>query len=138
MPHLITLCGAPGSGKSTLSRKIAEEHNLTRYSFDELECFFYEELINQALDTLETGRSIILDALFDQVKDRKKLLESVNDINCKKILIVMTTPLEECLRRNAGRLNPLPDFVVKSVHTTFEPPTLEEGWDDIRYYGDHN
>lgn len=134
MLSLITLCGPPGSGKTTLSNKIAKEYGLIRYSFDELNCMYYDDLVQPALKTLEDGHSVVLDALYDRVKSRKKLLEDTSHINCKKILIVMITPLDECIRRNANRPNPLESFIVEIVHKSFEPPTLDEGWDEIHYY----
>lgn len=134
MEYLITLCGAPASGKTTLSKKLAEAYNLIRYSFDERNCIYYEDLIQPVLESLNKGHHVIIDALHNRKSLRKQLLESIIDINCKKILIYMDTPLGDCIRRNAERPNPLPAFIVEDIYNSFEPPTLDEGWDEIYYY----
>ena len=61
---------------------------------------------------------------------RNDILSAV-DASCRKIIIVMTTSLDECLRRNANRKARLPDFLLRSLHETFQFPTLDEGWDEI-------
>lgn len=55
-----------------------------------------------ASDILNTN--IILDDLHLTKEWRLRLLDAINNIPCKKILIVMTTPLEECLERNSKRV----------------------------------
>ena len=128
----ITLfCGAPGSGKTTLSKQMAEEHGVDRLSFDEIGCYRHCELIQPINATLRTGKSVIVDSVFTRIEWRKMILKSISDIPCKKLVVFMNTPLEECIRRNAQRQHPLPDFIVSSIHHSFEPPTLDEGWDEI-------
>lgn len=82
---------------------------------------------------LQNGHSVVCDDLHTKLKWRKGLLSVVADIPCKKVLVVMTTPLEECLRRNANRERKLPDFVVENIYAKYEPPIYEEGWDEIIY-----
>lgn len=135
MLYLLILCGSPGSGKTTLSKKIAENHNLERISFDENGCLQHKELISPVMEVFKNSKSIVVDALFTCMKHRKMILEAVKDIPCKKVLIVMTTPLEECLKRNSQREGNarLPDFIVEDIYNKFESPTLDEGWDEIVY-----
>lgn len=83
---------------------------------------------------LRAGRPVVCDDLHTKRKWRAGLLAVVADIDCEKVLVVMTTPLEECLRRNAGRARRLPDFVLHAVAEQYEPPSLEEGWTKIIYY----
>ena len=46
----------------------------------------------------------------------------------------MTTPFEECISRNAQRQeHRLPNFVIYHLNQEYQPPSLEEGWDDIQY-----
>ena len=91
-------------------------------------------MIQPIVDALTNGKSAVADSVFTYVKQRKIILDAVKDISCRKILVYMTTPLDECLRRNANRKNHLPDFVVESFFQTIEPPTLDEGWDEIILY----
>lgn len=129
---LTILCGPAGSGKTTLSKKLAEEQNAIRYSFDEMRCLQHKELFPHILKSLENGQNVVVDALFTRIVQRKMLLEAIRDIECERVLIYMNTPLDECVRRNAQRDNPLPNFVIESIYETIEPPTLSEGWDEIR------
>lgn len=134
MQKLYVVCGSAGSGKSTFSKRNAEEYDMVRYSFDELGCFQHKELVPYIIEALQNEGNVIVDALFTRISQRKLILEATKDINCKRILIYMDTPLEECLRRNAQRPNPLPDFMVRDIYNSIEPPTLDEGWDEILYY----
>lgn len=137
------LCGLPASGKTTLSTQLANEHNAKLYHYDEFKkgCKpqeskqTHQRLYNQIKQDLLQGNDVVLDDLHLALEWRKSLLSALQDIPCKKILIVMITPLEECVRRNAQRQGQarLPDFVIYHLNQRYQPPSLEEGWDDIQY-----
>lgn len=99
-----------------------------------MKCFQHEELIQPVIEALQRNSNVVIDALFTRIVWRKMILEAIKNFDCKRTLIYMDTPLEECLRRNSQRHNPLPDFVVESIYNSIEPPTLDEGWDEILYY----
>lgn len=132
MRLLLVFCGSPGSGKTTLSRKIAEEQTAIRFSFDEMRCFQHKELLPHVIKALRSGKNVVVDALFTREVWRKTILETTSDIECRKILIYMDTPLEECIRRNAQRPYPLPSEFIENIYKSIEPPTISEGWDEIR------
>lgn len=131
MTTLYLFCGSPGSGKTTLSKQIAEQYNAERISFDERHYIRHTDMIPPIIEALIDGKNVVADSVFSHVKQRTAILDAVKDIPCRKVLVYMTTPLDECLRRNANRKNRLPDFVVESFYNSFEPPTLAEGWDEI-------
>lgn len=131
MITLFLFCGTPGSGKTTLSKQMAEQHRAERISFDERNFMRHTDMIPPILEALTDGKNVVADSVFPQVEHRTAVLNAVKDIPCRKILVHIDTPLDECLRRNAHRENPLPDFVVESFHQLFEQPTLDEGWDEI-------
>ncbi len=141
--RLFVLCGIPGSGKTTLSTKIAFINKAKIYHYDDFKKNFkyphfkqvHQYLYKQIIQDLLSGNDIVLDDLHTCFEWRESLLSTLKDIPCKKILIVMTTPLEECVRRNAqreGRAR-LPDSVIYHLSRRYQPPSLEEGWDDIQY-----
>lgn len=131
MTTLYLFCGSPGSGKTTLSKQMAEQYNAERISFDERHYIRHTDMIPPIIEALIDGKNVVADSVFSHVKQRTAILDAMKDIPCRKVLVYMTTPLDECLRRNANRKNRLPDFVVESFYNSFEPPTLAEGWDEI-------
>lgn len=140
---LYILCGLPASGKTTLSFQLATEHDAKLYHYDEFKRDSkpqenkqtHQRLYNQIKQDLLQGYDVVLDDLHTRLEWRQDLLSALQDIPCKKILVVMTTPLEECVRRNSERQNGrLPDFVIYHLNSRYQPPSLEEGWDEILYY----
>lgn len=136
------LCGLPASGKTTLSTQLAVEHNAKLYHYDEFKKGSkpqeskqtHQRLYDQIKQNLLQGNDVVLDDLHTRLEWRQDLLSAFQDIPCKKILIVMTTPLEECVRRNSQRQQGrLPDFVFYHLNSRYQSPSLEEGWDDIQY-----
>lgn len=57
-----------------------------------------------------------------------QLLEAVKDKPYKKTCIWIDTPLEECIQRE-DRNRPIEIILLHA--DTFEPPTYDEGWDEI-------
>lgn len=131
MSVLYVMCGVPGSGKSTFSRKLAEERGLERFSFDEMQCFRLEEFLRSAVEAMREGKSVILDTTNLRVNVRKKVLQAVEDIPCRKVVVYMDTSLEQCLYRNAHREARLQDCIIESTYRSLQKPTLDEGWDEI-------
>lgn len=105
---------------------------MERLSFDEMKCFQHSELIAPAIESIQAGKSVVVDSVYTRAAWRRGILEATEQIPCKRILIYINTPLEECIRRNRGRENPLPDFVVESIYNSIQPPEKSEGWDEIK------
>ena len=131
MQTLYVMCGIPGSGKSTLSKQLAEEYGLTRFSFDEMKCYTTRQFLRPVVVALQEGKSVVMDSTHLRVNGRKVILDAVKDIPCRKVCVLMDTPFDECLRRNANREARVPDMMMESVHRTMQKPTLSEGWDEI-------
>ena len=131
MQTLYVMCGIPASGKSTLSKKLANEQNLVRLSLDEMGYVRQHKLIPHIVEALSKGNSVIADSLYTKEKWRTELLQAVKPIGCRCVLLHMSTPLDECIRRNVDRENALPDFAIEDIYNSIEPPTLSEGWNEI-------
>ena len=144
MINLITLCGIPASGKTTLAEYISENINAKIYSDDdiyssynssnlsEITAKYHEAIRNDLLD----GFNVVCDGTYLTSFVRKRLLNSVDDISCKKILINIQTKLSDCIERNkqrSGRKR-VSDSVIYTFAKIYETPTLDEGWDEIILY----
>lgn len=134
MQTLYVMCGIPGSGKSTKSKQLAEEYNLTRFSFDEMGCYTTRQFLRPVVAALQNGKDVIIDSTHLKTKSRKVIFQTIGDISCRKICVFMNTPFDECLRRNANRDARVPDIAMETLNNSIEPPTLDEGWDEIILY----
>lgn len=134
MNTLHVTCGLPGAGKSTLSKNLSETCDLKLYCYDKLKRTFDRDTIIKNIEKDLKEFDVIFDDLFICKYSRLHLLENIN-IPCKKVLIVLETPLEECLKRNRQRNSEerLSDNFICDLHKRYQPPSLDEGWDDIQF-----
>ena len=136
---LIVLCGIPGSGKTTLSEELAKKYNANIYHFDEYPGAHHPQKADQAhrqmwsdiAQDLKNGNNVVCDDLHTKKIWRSNILNSLKDKECKKILVVLDTKLDECLKRNSNRKHKLPDFILHDLFRKYEHPSLDEGWDEI-------
>ena len=112
MTTLYLLSGIPASGKTTLAHQLAEQHNATVHSYDELPGANTKASMDGSLKQtwlqtihadLQNGKSVICDGLNLTVAERKELLSYVADVPCEKVLHMKVVPLEVCLQRNRER-----------------------------------
>ena len=118
---MILMVGLPCSGKSTISKQLAEKYNATIFSSDELriEMFgdvndqehnqeLFVELHKRIKDCLNNGKSAIYDACNINYKRRMAFLVELKSIPCEKICVVMATPFTVCKMRNEVRERKVP------------------------------
>lgn len=124
---LTLICGIPNSGKTTYSARLENVIHL-----DDAPLMARYESCNR--DASQASGDVCVDGVYNQVWQRKKLLEACKH-QSPKVCIWLDTPLEECLEREKNyRKRPL--AIVHAHHNAFEPPTLEEGWDEIIRIGE--
>lgn len=150
-PIFTMLVGLPGSGKSVEAQKISEQTNATIFSSDSLreELFgdvnhqadntkLFEELHRRIKTCLNEGKSAIYDACNISYKRRMAFLSELKNIPCEKICVLMATPYEECLKRNAEREHKIPEHVIEKMYKNFDVPYWYEGWSQIAVmFGDY-
>ncbi|HEX7308265.1 polynucleotide kinase-phosphatase [Lentzea sp.] len=111
---LVVLVGASGSGKSTFARRhflptqvLSSDYFRGLVSDDENDqsasAAAFEVLHFVASKRLEAGRVTVVDATNVQAPDRAKLVEVARRANVLPVTIVLDTPTEVCLARNASR-----------------------------------
>ncbi|USX49292.1 polynucleotide kinase-phosphatase [Lentzea sp. HUAS12] len=111
---LVVLVGASGSGKSTFARKhflptqvLSSDYFRGLVSDDENDqsasAAAFEALHFVARKRLEAGRVTVVDATNVQPQDRAQLVEVAKRANVLPVAIVLDTPTEVCLARNAQR-----------------------------------
>lgn len=139
---LLVLCGIPGSGKTFLSRRLAAEHSAMLYCYDDIpgahdparQVELHRQMWENATCDLRSGRTVVLDDLHTTRAMRSDMLAALGGVDCEKTIIVMQTPYDTCVRRNASRQMKLPEFILRSLYERFIPPEPEEGWDEIIQY----
>ncbi|RTL40174.1 MAG: AAA family ATPase [Candidatus Melainabacteria bacterium] len=128
LKRLILLVGIPGSGKTTLAKKIVEKgfHCL---SADPIREELYgnaaeqgdkEEVFRIFFERLEDALSKELDIIVDNTnlnpRQRKPLLERAQKAGYTDIqLWLLDVPLDVCLKRNASRERVVPDDIVANM-----------------------
>lgn len=145
MTKFFMMIGLVGSGKSEQAKKFAAEYDAQIFSSDSLreEMFgdinhqadndtLFKELHKRIRECLTSGQSAIYDATNINYKRRMEFLKSLNKIPCEKIAVLMATPYEVCLERNAQRERKVPEQVIKRMYLNFNIPFWYEGWDDIQ------
>lgn len=143
-PIFIMMIGLPASGKSEQATKLAAKYDAEIFSSDALreEMFrdvnhqtnndvLFKELHKRIRGCLTYGKSAIYDACNISYKRRMEFLKSLNKIPCEEIAVLMATPYEVCLERNAQRERKVPEYVIKRMYMNFNVPFWYEGWDDI-------
>ena len=142
MVKLYAMCGIPGSGKTTLSNELACQYKVIAYSCDDLrkhrplKCGpFKPYIFGLVRQSLLDGQSVVVDDLYITEDSRYELLSAISDIPCKKILIVLQTPLEVCIDRDRTRTSHnLGQRAISHFYNKYQLPSMDEGWDEILYF----
>ena len=151
MNKLYMLIGLPASGKSTIAKEISKSEDAEIVSSDEIRKellgdindqsqneLVFKEVGKRIKDRLKVG-NVIYDATNIDYKKRRAFLQQLNKMEVKKIAVLIATPYEECLERNAKRKRSVPEYVIKRMYHNFYIPQKYEGFDDIeiRYNSDY-
>jgi len=144
--EVIFMIGAPGSGKSNISRRIEKEWKYVRINQDELGS--KKAVDNELTLELNNGNSIVLDATNGTSSRRSELVNIINDYfkDAKKPVhiraFVMNGDLSQDMQRDlASHLNQvreragatrIPQIAYRVYYSKYIPPTEEEGFTQIQ------
>ena len=159
MSKLIIMVGAPGSGKSTFAKTMAEEYkNMVIVSRDEIRYSIVkedEEYFSREDDViaeyyytiaknLDEGKTVIADATQLNPKGRNKVFTNVKFLAKEPFTvetILFNVPIETCIKRNdyrSGRRR-VPHSVIRRMHTQMVLPNLDcESYIDKTWIIDEN
>lgn len=149
-PKFIMMVGLVASGKTQKAHELSEEYDATIFSSDALREELYgdindqthnhelfNELHRRIKECLQSGKSAIYDATNLNYKRRMAFLAELKYIPCEKTCILMATPYEECLKRNAKRERKVPEEVIERMYKNITIPFFYEGWNYIEiHYGE--
>lgn len=116
---MVVIIGLPNAGKTTYSKRFGS-------------VLHYDDISkHRRAERLEIYRKADVDCIegiYNSRKSRAALLEVFKgEFN---VCIWIDTPTEECLRRER-ECRKRGDLLVINHAQKFEPPTLDEGWDEI-------
>lgn len=144
----VVMVGIVGAGKTTLAKDYemflkTSGRNVLYLSSDDIRVEIAgdvndqthnEEVFKELHHRIKVGivdHDVIVDATNVSRKSRRALLNCVKKHECRKIAVVMTTPLETCHYQNQNRDRVVPSFVIEKQVRSFEIPFYEEGFDEI-------
>ena len=147
---LIVMCGAPGSGKSTVADEIASDFGFSIVCPDDIREELFGDASDQsqgwrvfqiAYDRLREGLwdndipGVIFDATNCRRKARRDVLEEAGSAFDYAICAVSDADLDTCLAQNARRDRVVPDEVVERMYSNLQQnwPDTSEGFDEVIY-----
>lgn len=143
MNKLYMMIGLPASGKSTIAKELSKSEDAIIVSSDEIRKEFgdindqsqNEKVFEEVEKRIKEGllkSNVIYDATNINYKKRRAFLQKLNKIEVEKIAVLVVTPYEKCLKRNAKRERKVPEEVIKRMYFNFYIPQYYEGFDDIQ------
>lgn len=142
MNKFYMLIGLPGSGKSTyaLGLKDAVIHSsdsireelYNNINDQEHNNEVFAELHRRIKADLKAGKDVVYDACNVSRKYRKAFINEIKNIECEKIAILIVKNIEECIRNDIVRARTVGADVIWKFVKRFDPPTLQEGFDEIK------
>ena len=154
MPKCYQLIGVPGAGKSTWTKSqqwilgmeyVSTDHHVEVYAeqqgktysevFTEYMPTAVELMAQEVVAARTAGRDIIWDQTSTTIASRARKFNMLPDYY--HIAVVFPTPEhKELMRRLLSRPGKdIPDHVIASMIASWEDPTEEEGFKEIRYIG---
>lgn len=135
------MCGIPGSGKSTwISNNLDENikiisRDIIRYKLRYVDNPDKKVVLNKEQENhitqieyklinnyLSNGESIVIDDI-NSGKYRNKLINELRKYNVHIIGVNLITPLDKCIKRRNGQINP---NILSSIQKRLTPITKEE------------
>lgn len=143
MNKFVMLCGLPGSGKSTYAERLATEENFVVHSSDKIRAELGDvndqskneevfTLLHQRIkSSLNNMENVLYDATNLNRRRRVAFIRELKNIPCRKICVLVATPLEVCLSQNSARDRQVPEEVMNRMYKSFQMPSVFDGFDEV-------
>ena len=139
MHKVIMMIGLPGSGKSSLGKKLEESEDAVMFSSDEIgfemrgeyranEGKVLVELRTRIANRLKEGNAIY-DAANISSKKRMGALDQLR--NCSKECYFLSVPASTCIQRDQSRTRQVGSGRIWDMQASLQIPVLREGWEKI-------
>jgi predicted kinase len=126
----VIFTGLQGSGKSSFYKeRFFSTH--VRISLDLLRTRNREERL--LAFCLETQQRFVIDNTNPTRDDRTKYISRSKEAGFRVIGYYFRSKVEECLQRNEGRTDAVPDVAIPATAKKLEIPTMDEGFDQLWY-----
>lgn len=128
--EMVVFCGLQGSGKSTYyAANYADTH--VRLNLDMLRNAKRESILMHACIAAE--QPFVIDRTNPKAESRARYAAIAKASGFKAVLVHFDVPVETCVARNAEREGKarVPDAAIYGTANKFEPPSSDEGWDEI-------
>lgn len=125
------MIGPPGAGKTTRAQKLAKKHNAHIISGDEIkkalcgasDCMIdWNDLEDEIVARLEqvVGDPVIIDGTFCDLSSRQSITELLLQFGYQVSAVVVQTPLETCIIRNALRTRYVPRWIITQMYENLQ------------------
>ena len=134
MPYeVVVMVGMQASGKSTYARSQLAQHRLVSKDLLRNNSNRQRRQLQLLERALQAGEAVVVDNTNPAVEDRQPLIEMARKWGAPVRAVFVDTPREICWERNAAREGDarVPEVGLKVVHSRLQPPTLEEGFDEV-------
>ena len=121
---MILITGIPNAGKTTYSKRF---DNVIH--FDEVKG---RDRRNKVVSAVVDNNNICVEGVYGTPKERIPLIQASDTYN---VCIWLDTSVEECVYREVHGRN-RSERLVQWAYEEYIPPTLDEGWDEIRIIKD--
>lgn len=144
MSQMYMMVGIPGSGKTTIAKRLMDPDTDVYISRDKVrfsiikdkdqyfakEDLVWREFINRIKKARAEGENVWIDATHISRGSRSKLLTALAARPEDFVIVWAQTPFDECMRRNVLRegREKVPDRTMYSMKNGFQAPVAREGW----------
>ena len=129
--QVIIMVGYPGSGKSSVAKKICEDERFVLIQGDVHKTS--AKMIKAAGAYVDEGKSVVFDATNSSCKKRYEYIGFARKHDYNVVCVHVSTSLDESYKRNKLRdpENQVPKIAYSVYTKYFEPPTTVEGFEVI-------